>query len=207
MLYYYVDFDSHKSGSTEKIRVIALDCMSSDSYWDSDEQQWLSNALSDANTNGYYVIILTHSSPQSNYTLIESNFTSSNITYNTGTWTLKQEAITEVSSFISNGGKFICWLCGHTHADYLVYPKNGSTVYSEQVMFVTSCASCAKGYTAPYRTYDKNDVFRDTFNYISIDLGNNILRIIRIGKNYDGKKKKKTGIEYNFSTHQISKQW
>jgi len=35
--YYYVDFDSHVSGSTNKIRVIALDCMNVDSYWDSDE--------------------------------------------------------------------------------------------------------------------------------------------------------------------------
>jgi len=126
--------------------------------------------LSDANTNGYYVIILTHASPQSNYTLIESNFTNSNIAYNTGTWSLKQEAITEVNSFISNGGKFICWLCGHTHVDYLIYPKNGSTIYSEQVMFVTRCANCSKGDTAPYKTYDKNDVFRDSFNYITVDI-------------------------------------
>lgn len=210
--YYYVDFDSHISGSTDKIRVIALDCMNADSYWDSTEEQWLQDTLSDANTKGYYVIILTHSPPiKTNISVIESNFSKAESDFTSGNWELVQSAVTDVQSFIDNEGKFICWLCGHKHEDFFINPKygtgNNTVIYDKQPMFATRTASCAKGWAAPYRTYDKNDVFRDSFNYITVDLANSILRIIRIGKNYDSRLISKTGIEFNFSTHQVTKQW
>jgi hypothetical protein len=75
-------------------------------------------------------------------------------------------------------------------------------------MFATDCANSSQTVDGkPYWTRDRNDVFKDVFNYITVDLTNNILRIIRIGKNYDKRMISKTCIEYNFSTHQVIRQW
>jgi hypothetical protein len=207
--YYYVDFNSHINQSTKIIRLIVLNCMTADSYWnenDGAQLNWLNATLdSIKNNSNYYVIILNHASLHEigTFTDINSNFTDTS-NNEEQTWNVQSSALAAVNTFINGGGKFICWLCGHRHMDRFIYPTN----YSNQPMFATDCANSSQTVDGkPYWTRDRNDVFKDVFNYITVDLTNNILRIIRIGKNYDKRMISKTCIEYNFSTHQVIRQW
>ena len=167
--YYYKDYTYYK------IRLIAINDYLTGSEA-TEQNAWLQTALADAIINGYSVIILTHQFGK-NLTKLQCTFTSqSNIAEDSNIEAYKSS----VQSFIENGGDFVCWLCGHTHTDYILK----STVYPTQLFLCVTTAQANEIVSSEaIRPY--GDKAQDAFNLVSIDRTSKIIKIVRVGQDKD----------------------
>lgn len=204
-LYYYKDYG--------KVRVLVLEPTSYGStipFWDATQSTWMRDTLEDARVNDLAVICLCHVPFAKDDGEIDESITfNSWIGYTDSYVDSKQniqfdplavvdEALANVDTFISNGGKFICWLAGHTHQDYFVK----SISHPNQMMFVTSSALYEKG--SDYQTTSKeSSPLYDCMNYIGIDLDKMWLQILRIGKNIDGYMRRKNVLVYDLTNQKV----
>ena len=83
-----------------------------------------------------------------------------------------------IDTFIGNGGKFICWLTGHTHVDVLKKYNGNNGI---QLFFVIDSANLtySDAYTDFQRTVGKKS--QDLFNIVTIDTSSEVIKILRIG--------------------------
>jgi len=167
--YYYKDYTYYK------IRLISINDYLTDSEA-TEQNTWLQTALAGAKTNGYTVVILTHQNGQ-NLTKMQCTFTSqTNIEQNSRIAAYEAS----VQSFIDNGGDFACWLCGHTHADYILK----STVYPKQIyLCVTTAMAEDIIHSDANRPYGGKQ--QDAFNLVSIDRTSKLIKVIRVGQDKD----------------------
>ena len=98
-----------------------------------------------------------------------------------------------VDTFIANGGKFICWMSGHTHSDQChTFTRNGrkqlSLVFSNSGLSMTSSKRVAN-YSS------------DCFQYIAFDLLKNYLYVLRIGEAVDMWFHKNEFMCYDYANH------
>lgn len=199
-LYYYKDYG--------RVRVIVIEASTFDSttpYWDSTQNSWMQEVLENARINNLAVICLTHAPFAKSDGEIDSA-----ISFNSWTGGYLQNvaddkssilhdglstidvALANVDTFINSGGKFICWLAGHTHIDYFVK----SIKHPKQVMFVTASANSDIGPDYAVST-DKSGQLYDCMTYIGIDINKMWLKLLRIGKNIDGYMRKKNVLVYD----------
>ena len=108
--YYYKDY------SAQSIRLIVLDCM----HTNTDQLNWFVDLLADAKTNSMTVVCAAHIAPPG-LTSLDTQF---NTQYRTDYWDAHHRNAYEqtmgdyasaVKTFLDGGGKFACWLTGHTH--------------------------------------------------------------------------------------------
>lgn len=81
-----------------------------------------------------------------------------------------------------NSGKFMCYLTGHTHRDWIMRHN----VYQDQVGVGQICANTNNWEQAPnsdMRRNTTNGVAKDALNAIAFDKENRMLRLVRIGQN------------------------
>lgn len=178
--YYYTDF-----GNIRIIVLLSLG-MNAEKYYDEAQNSWFRNVLSDAKDNNKYVICVNHGpiGPNSSKE-IECNWTSfyswsnqQHVPHAADTQHINDNALTEVDTFISNGGNFVCWLAGHAHLDFLLVSKN--TQYP-QFCFVTACSR--GGVSDGNQPKVISDPGYDLFNVIGLDTTHNLLKCWRIGYN------------------------
>ena len=138
---------------------------------------WLGNVLTDAKTNGLSVIIAEHYPPNNpvaiNGAFTEKDWTPSGIT-------LDDSVLNVVDTFITGGGEFICYICGHTHQDLLLY----SSDHPNQIFVSVTTASTAFAQQA------FSDLAREAnldiawaYNILSVDTNSKHIRLIRVGAN------------------------
>lgn len=166
--YYYKDY------STEKIRMIVLDCM----LWDNDELSWLESILSDAQAKNLSVVCVSHYPVEFN----GISFCSFNSLQLNASDFIDNAAPAAVDTFITNGGEFIAWLCGHVHMDAFGIAKE----YPNQtVVCIDTCTDeiNSVGYSDIARISGTKS--QDLFNIISFDTYNKTIKITRIGADYD----------------------
>lgn len=172
--YYYKDYP------TEQIRLVVLDSMRSGEDA-STQNSWLASVLSDAKNQGYSVVCATHCVPEtSSYDYFDCTFTSKTITCDElydGCVTSKIYQET-VENFINNGGKFITWICGHTHVDYIFTTRE----FPNQMWIVVTCGKVGNN-TDLYR--DDSTKYQDAFNIIVFDTNIKAIKIIRVGADRD----------------------
>lgn len=179
--YYYKDYSL--------IRIIFLDAM----FWDASQRNWLVDVLADAKTNAMSVLIVAHGTDgkftgdlNCSWTWVEKpNETGfySNLRFN-GT------AVTAVDDFISGGGEFIGWLTGHSHLDRIGYMTDHPT----QPVFNMNDSGT--------KTLDSRAaVFSCTM--VVIDRVNKLVKLIRVGCNYDSYLKPKHTLCYNYQTQTL----
>ena len=165
--YYY------KNYSTEKIRLIVLDCM----LWDSTQLEWLTNTLASAKTAGLAVVCVSHYPP-----LMDGL---DNCSFNSPRETngyVNSDALIAVDNFMTNGGHFACWVCGHVHNDKFGTVKD----YPNQtVVAVDTCATDALNLAYSDVARVDRTKSQDLFNIISFDTWNKRIKILRIGADYD----------------------
>lgn len=92
--------------------------------------------------------------------------------YNPGTYNNVAEII---KAWINRGGKYVVWLCGHTHADYMWYAEN----FPNMLCIVIDQAGCRRGTNVGARPQSLSS--RVCANYISIDTQNGLIKIVRVG--------------------------
>lgn len=164
--YYYVDFGA--------IRIIVLTSMSGSSYFDATQLQWFKDVLN--NSSDKHVLCVNHCPfYRGENDKIKSNWSSYKWETLADTMHLDNDAILAVDTFIEGGGKFVGWLCGHTHIDCLINSRGTH----KQLCFSTSCA---KGGTLDgQQPTDKRSAGYDLLNMVSIDTTNFQLKVWRIG--------------------------
>lgn len=170
--YYYKDY------ATQGIRLIVLDCMG----WDATQLSWLVSTLSSASLGGLSVVIAIHYQfDGAGVTPLETGF-NSYVGWSTGTDTYTpSDAISAVDDFITGGGKFICWIAGHTHRDYAGYLAGHN---NQLCIVVGTDASDSDNLVYADSARIKGTDSQDLFNVIAFDATEHQIRIVRVGSNF-----------------------
>ena len=193
--YFYKDFaDKH-------IRLIFADMMG----YDDDQNTWLQSLLADAITSEYHVAIVAHFCPsrtyndraQSLFSLVECNYStlyetgtsSSNLSqYNTVNYKMGEA----VAAFINGGGHFVGYISGHYHKDFVAKHD----VHPDQMIYAVG--SSKAGEVSDY-SHTVGTRSQDEFQIVSIDTKNTIVKLFKVGANYDrfGRSKSSVCVDYS----------
>jgi hypothetical protein len=189
LCYYYKDYTSLG------LRLIALD----QSHWDAAQKEWLSATLESAKTNNYSVLILSHYLPESTLGIPcnMADYASPSADYSY--YTLGGgDAGAILQSWIDGGGKFIMWICGHSHRDRFGLCADSDDVTVRQLTK-----------SSPDRTHDeyRTGKYRDAFELMTIDLNNGLVKFQRIGCNTDMWLTKKNAMVYDYINHKVVTQF
>lgn len=193
--YYYKDYVSSRNYGGEqkwvKLRLVVLDCM----FYDEAQNTWLESTLADAKTNGFDVMIAIHTSPASAEP-IPCTYTSINPSIQSAGWASysTSNAIQVVKNFIDSGGKFVCWLGGHVHHDIM------GKINADNRQLVALIETCSNNLQDSFdRPYIEGEVeYADAFNIIGIDTNRHLLKIFKVGYEYDGAMRRKGTFVYDY---------
>ena len=176
------------------VRLIGVDCMR---YTDSKQLVWFKEILADAIQKNLKVMIATHIPPNCDK-LLECNFTS----LDNQAWQTKlsgsSDFVKAVDEFISAGGTFVCWMCGHLHYDSIMYTKDTK---NKQLVIAMECAT-------QYSDHSDMQHIRETatetcWQLVAVESVSNVLKIARFGNCYDHYLRRKDTFCYDFKNHKI----
>lgn len=190
--YYYKDYNS------EKIRLIVLDSMRSGTDA-TNQNTWLESVLSIAKSKGYSVVCATHCVPQtSKVNYIDCSFNSINLKYEDEYDTCVTNTIYQqtVQNFIDDDGKFITWICGHTHVDF-VYT---TSEFPNQLWIVVACGLLSNNLDIDRTDGTKN---QDAFNILTFDTNTELVKVIRVGADRDRSMRHLGTMSIDYNTHSV----
>lgn len=195
--YYYKDYNG-LGISKSAIRLIVLDStinkqaiinstsgastLSAEQY-QQNQETWFRTVLNNAKEKGFSVICAHHFNAKATEFTSDSGFVNRVNKLNPieaektpGTW------LDKVDSFINSGGDFICWICGHTHQDYLsIIDDHPNQI---QITITSSYTKQANAENTEPARIDGTKT-QDAFNLISFDTYYKRIRLLRIGSNFD----------------------
>lgn len=188
--YYYKDY------TNKGIRLIVLSNFVSTEDMEV-QKTWLTNILNDAITNDLSVIIAMHYHPN-NAVKIDSNFTKID-TSPQSTSTSGGAIPYRVQQFIQGGGKFICYLVGHEHSDYIL----NSSDYPNQIAICIDASSISQCniYSELERRY--GDQSQDLYNVCIFDTSTKTIKIVRVGCDRDNYLRSRKTISMNYETREV----
>ncbi len=194
--YYYKDYPE------KKFRIIGLDC-SFKGKDDEDQVAWFKETLAGAVEKDYNVIALYHYHPD-NAEQIKCNFTEidhqAGAEPYAGDWTEYYKAVEE---FKAKGGKFVMWLCGHTHWEQFAYNKDFPTQLHYSIDATNRYQSMMYG----NMTRKDGERSQDLANAMVVDTTTNTIKIIRIGANVNSYLVQRNGICINYKTFEVISQF
>ena len=189
--FYYKDYP------VNKIRLVVINSVLQTAERE-EQLDWLDSVLKDAINNDLCVVIAAH------YPIfmkkIPCNF--STLDRSDGFGEKSMDAYQEkVASFIKNGGNFITWLAGHKHMDYIGYNEQ----FPNQLCIVIEALCCYQ--SAAYNDADRREGMpsQDLYNLVTIDIFDNIIKIVRVGNNLDRYLRKKDTLCINYKTFEVIK--
>lgn len=185
--YYYKDY--------HHLRLIVLDCMHYGTIDDMDnnkslQDKWLNDVLTDARSKDIPVMIASHF-PPAKATIIPCSY---NRVGSTGQYTdrLNSAAYKKVSSFIDEGGEFVCWIAGHGHRDDI------GVLQADPRQLLIRCTT-ANHIRSKDFSREAGKKTQDSFNCISIDPSQNLIYMVKVGAdvNEDGERKRIVKYRYD----------
>ena len=191
--YYFKDY------AEKKIRLITVNNnLSGDE--NNAQLEWFGNMLTDARLKGYTVVAAAHIPPVTYPVTIESNWSEPD--RDEGDYRWGEPYCKKVKEFKNDGGKFACWLSGHTHSDYLYVSK----LYPEQLCFVIGSATIwGPAYSTNLRIEGTQSA--DLADAVVIDTTSKTLKAIRIGSHYDRYLRPINALSINYETMKIISEW
>ena len=193
--YYYKDY------SIQKIRLIVIDNF----RLDSGQQQFVENALSGAKTLGYHVVMSSHYGdyhPTGILCNFNSNYPWSNVWLGIDTAAFN-DILDAVDTFITDGGVFVGWLCGHTHVDFMGLIVN----HPNQLQINASCANSGINWATLVEYCDQERTIgtksQDLFNIVSIDTTMGYIKLYRIGADIDRDLRSRLSLCYDYINHTL----
>lgn len=183
--YYYKDYAQHH------IRLIVLNDMLQDADMQG-QLYWLENT---ALQTSFSVVIAKHYIPP---TPVKIDCTFSAIDFQAageGNTTIADI----VQRFIDRDGKFICYICGHSHYDYVGYLSQ----YPQQIAIMIDAAGRAACNQWSDVMRDNDEQSRDLFNMIQFDTSSQLIKIVRCGTNYDRYLRNKNVLCISYATKEI----
>ena len=205
--YYYKDY------STNNVRLIVLDVMHQNT--DTDQLTWFTNVLTDAISNNLHVIVAVHSRAGYEYTSYENawddkpivpeykaGFTDSSSDVNNRLENLSDDYMDAVDTFISGGGDFICWLHGHTHYKMAAYLTNHPNQMDIGVANAGTSTAGGTDYAESF-VWKRNPGTKsaDDFNVVAIDTHSKIIKIVKVGVDYDIFMRHTDTLGYDYGNH------
>ena len=168
-------------------------------HYDETQETWLETVLADAKSNGYNVICINHYPPQKGIDAYDCNFASfvSSISGESQEERLPDSAYDVVDDFIEGGGKFVCWLSGHTHYDYFGTVNN----HSNQIDITIENAGTNGTYNDGRRV--RGTKTQDNFSIVGFDFTNKLISLVRIGTNTDRHLRPKHRICISYNTKEV----
>lgn len=195
--YYYKDYPS----SNSKVRLIVLDAMA----YDNTQHAWFSDVLNGAKTGGLAVVVANHFIPlesTTDFTLYDTGFasfkrgmeSSYGVTYLTCP---NGSAADLIDAYILGGGEFVCWLCGHMH--YGHYGTLNS--HPNQIYLAVEKASITDVWEDTPRNV--GDDSENLCNLVSIDTKGKLIKVLRIGAEWDKYMRHKKSLCIDYSTRTL----
>ncbi|MBQ0106111.1 MAG: hypothetical protein KBT47_08785, partial [Armatimonadetes bacterium] len=195
--YYFKDYND------KKIRLFALDfCL----YGKDNEEQisWFGKSLDEAKEKDYSVLIACHSMPGvSRYERINCSFSDLDTVPELSLYGKTKEEMKEYQTVAENfrqeGGKFIAWIGGHCHFDFIGY----SDEFPNQLMIFLD--SCNRGHSENFSDMSRVDGEKsmDLANALVVDTDDNLLKIVRVGADLDRYMRKRDFLCINYMTKEI----
>ena len=189
--YYYKDY------SASKIRMIVINNMLEGSD-ETEQLSWLENILM-STPSDYTAFVVRHYLPY-DFIKIDCNFSAIDKSFSGGY--LTSDYLSKVNSFIQNGGKFACWLCGHTHLDLIGYSEG----YPNQLCIAIDASNktqCVQYSDVMREVGDKSE---DLFNAFCIDTSSNLIKLVRFGVNSNRYSQDRNSICINYNGKTIISQ-
>ena len=195
--YYYKDFDA------QKVRFIVIDSMLKlrmEPKAAVGQMAWFKTALAGAKEKDYSVIVGAHVS-MNNTEFADCNFT--DFGAYAGNEYEDEFYPKAVDEFMKEGGKFVCYLHGHSHYDIVLRSKT----YPKQLAIVAASVIANNPAQSPVtdRTYGTRN--RDIADVFMADTTRHIIKIIRIGSNVDCYGRPRNGISIDYETGEIVSQY
>ena len=189
--YYYKDY------STQKVRMIVLDSQLyiTNGTEATAQTGWLENLLAGAISGNLHVLIAIHA-PYGGSPVVDCSFSKygrTNMVSLTDSFT-PAVVVEAVSAAITGGLKFIGYIVGHNHQDYIYKPATG------QLGFCVTCA--AVEYKPQWTESDQHrGIGFDAYNVVIVDTANTLVKVIRYGgADMDDKMRARKAICFNYST-------
>ena len=181
--YYYKDYVD------KKIRLIVLDNFTQNM---TAQVSWLSNVLADARTNNLSVVCAIHFPCPMNL-IKETTFCSLD---GSGVFedATQEVLLSAVDTFINNGGKFVCWLTGHTHQNLFGLV----TGHTNQICVNIAASTNDRNSDSCERVAGTKS--QDCFNLFSVDLNTKTIELHRLGVEYDRYLRHIGTMCYNYET-------
>ncbi|MBQ6176656.1 MAG: hypothetical protein IJK29_05600 [Bacteroidales bacterium] len=193
----------YKDFAEQGLRLVMVDVMS----YDVKEDDWLRSVLTDALANSYDVVIAAHmagfmpNDSDTPLTKVDCNYSSLYATAATAQQTNAYNSyayhmIDAVDAFISNGGNFVGYICGHAHYDYI--GKKGTD--NKQWIYTIGATKSGemRDYNHVVGTRDQ-----DEFQIISIDTYTKTIKLFKVGANVDKYGRHKNSICIDYANHEI----
>lgn len=196
--YYYKDY------AAQSLRLVVVDIMG----YDSTEDTWLAGVLASAKSSGYHVVIATHFAgsrdgehqSEKAFNVVECNYStlqisSGNATGLYGYNSLAYMMTPTVKDFIDGGGKFVGYIQGHYHLDFV------AKLEEDPRQLIYAIGSSKVGETRDYNHVGATRM-QDEFQIISIDTYMNTVRLFKVGANIDqyGRRKNSVCVNYESKT-------
>jgi hypothetical protein len=167
--YYYKDY------AEKGIRLIALDCMG----YDSTQDAWFASTLA-ATPNGYSVIVAVHCF-NNRIIVFDCNWSTfaydriipAQSSYNP---TMMAQMVTTLSTWINNGGNFICWLVGHSHFTFV-----GKIEDTNQIVVGVDTAQYGRATSNVDSLHVEGTRSMDSFQIESFDTTAKTITIVKVG--------------------------
>lgn len=195
--YYYKDY----TVGGKNLRMVVLDCMHYNVGGDlvggqSVQNSWLISVLNDARTNAIPVVIMVHYWPVyvniGNPEVLRCSYTTTDYI---GSDYLPGIAIDAVQTFINNGGEFVCWVCGHAHADVIAVPRD----YPQQMFISIDCSTVVNSVGNSARISGTKS--QDAFNIIAFDITAKLVKVVRVGSDVTRQLEQKRRLIYRYGTY------
>ena len=157
-----------------------------------EQADWFKNILEDSRQKGFNVICIIHA-PKID-TAIDCTFTNLDRPINSYKGTSNDKEYSDlVEAFMADhndeygAGKFICWLCGHSHSDAIGLSSN----YPKQLKIIIDTAGCLRQPSLPQFDFTGNfDRIEETysddlFDIFAVDTEHKYISLHRVGCHSD----------------------
>lgn len=201
--YWHKDYQNH-------LRVVGLDCMRPNEA----QLDWFEKLLEDARKKNLKILVATHIPPECG-SVLECNFSSLDYVFKNdsknrddffknsteGKDKNYRKFVSAVDGFVSAGGTFVCWICGHLHHDQIMFVKDTK---HKQLLIALECATNYNLWTDANHADGTNT--ETCWEIVSIESVSNVVKIARFGNNYDHYLRHKGTFCYDFKNHKLISQ-
>ena len=157
-----------------------------------EQADWFKNILEDSRQKGFNVICIIHAPKidtaiDCTFTNLDRPISSYNGTSNDKEYSDLVEAFMADHDDEYGAGKFICWLCGHSHSDAIGLSSN----YPKQLKIIIDTAGCLRQPNIPQFDFTGNfDRIEDTysddlFDIFAVDTEHKYISLHRVGCHSD----------------------